>query len=49
MSFPYEDDVSKLAYAIQNERVEEVRQLLHRVDPTAKNFLPLRNRRPILG
>ncbi len=41
MSFPYED-VSKLAYAIQNERVEEVRQLLHRVDPTAKNFLPLR-------
>jgi hypothetical protein len=26
MSFPYEDDVSQLAYAIQNERVEEVRQ-----------------------
>jgi hypothetical protein len=43
MSFPYEDEVSKLVYAIQEERLEEVRQLLGKgLDPTAKTFLVLR-------
>ena len=40
MSFTYED---KLVYAIQEERLEEVRQLLDKeMDPTAQNFIFLR-------
>jgi hypothetical protein len=40
MSFPYEDE---LVNAIQEERLEEVRQLLGKeMDPTAKNFMVLR-------
>jgi hypothetical protein len=43
MGFPHEDEVSKLVYAIQEERLEEVRQLLGKeMDPTAKNFMVLR-------
>jgi hypothetical protein len=42
MSFPYEDE-DKLVYAIQKERVEEVRQPLGKeIDPTAKDFIILR-------
>ena len=43
MSFPYEDDEDELVNAIQEERLEEVRQLLGKeMDPTAKNFMVLR-------
>jgi hypothetical protein len=43
MSFPYEDEIPKLVYAIQVERIEEVRQLLAKgMDPTAQNFVVLR-------
>jgi hypothetical protein len=43
MSFPYEDDEEELVNAIQEERLEEIRQLLGKeMDPTWKNFMVLR-------